>query len=130
MRLIEQWFEPVRPSQDYRRQDYILLFLILAVGTWLRFWHLGNVGLHGDEDIMGLAARGVVEQGAPILPSGMFYPRALLIPICWPGPRYCSATTSGPSGCRLRSSARCAEYSLSSWAGVFSIRSRILSSSP
>lgn len=77
LKLIEHWFEPVHPSQDYRRQDYILLFLILAVGIWLRFWHLDNVGLHGDEDIMGLAARGVVEQGVPILPSGMFYRRAL-----------------------------------------------------
>jgi 4-amino-4-deoxy-L-arabinose transferase-like glycosyltransferase len=77
LKLVEHWFEPVQPSQIYGRQEYILLFLILAIGTWLRFWHLGNVGLHGDEDIMGLAARGVVEQGAPILPSGMFYRRAL-----------------------------------------------------
>ena len=77
MRLIEALFDPVRPSQDYGRPDYILLVLILAVGIWLRFWHLDNVGLHGDEDIMGLAARGLVEQGAPILPSGMYYSRAL-----------------------------------------------------
>ncbi len=77
LKLIDHWFEPVHPSQDYTRQDYILLVLILAVGTWLRFWHLDNVGLHGDEDIMGLAARAVVEQGAPILPSGMYYGRAL-----------------------------------------------------
>jgi hypothetical protein len=77
MRLVEALFEPVRPSQVYGRPDYILLVLILAVGTWLRFWHLDNVGLHGDEDIMGLAARAVVEQGAPILPSGMYYARAL-----------------------------------------------------
>ena len=76
--LIENWFEPVRPSQLYQRQDRILLILILLVGTWLRFWHLGNVGLHGDEDIMGLAARGLVEKGSPILPSGMYYARALL----------------------------------------------------
>jgi hypothetical protein len=77
LKLVEHWFEPVQPSQIYGRQEYILLFLILAIGTWLRFWHLDNVGLHGDEDIMGLAARAVVEQGAPILPSGMFYRRAL-----------------------------------------------------
>jgi hypothetical protein len=76
--LIDRWFEPVRPSQRYLRQDYILLFLILLIGTWLRFWHLGNVGLHGDEDIMGLAARGVITHGIPILPSGMVYSRAPL----------------------------------------------------
>ena len=75
--VIESWFEPVRPSQPYRRTDYVLLLLILAVGTWIRFWHLDNVGLHGDEDIMGLAVRGLLEQGSPILPSGMYYPRAL-----------------------------------------------------
>ena len=78
MRLIEALFEPVSPSQDYGRPDYILLALILAVGTWLRFWHLGNVGLHGDEDIMALVARGIVDQGIPVLPSGMLYPRAPL----------------------------------------------------
>ncbi|MEX2150356.1 MAG: glycosyltransferase family 39 protein [Steroidobacteraceae bacterium] len=77
LKLIDHWFEPVNPSQDYRRHDYILLAVILAVGTWLRFWQLDNVGLHGDEDIMGLAARAVVEQGEPLLPSGMNYSRAL-----------------------------------------------------
>ena len=75
--VIESWFEPVRPSQPYLRADYVLLLLILAVGTWIRFWHLDNVGLHGDEDIMGLAVRGLLELGSPILPSGMYYPRAL-----------------------------------------------------
>ena len=74
--VIESWFTPVTPSQDYRRSDYILLTLILAVGVWVRFWHLDNVGLHGDEDIMGLAARGIVAHGIPILPSDMLYLRA------------------------------------------------------
>jgi 4-amino-4-deoxy-L-arabinose transferase-like glycosyltransferase len=75
---IERWFEPVQASQDYERQDYVLLILILAVGTMLRFWNLGNVGLHGDEDIMGLAVRGIVAQGIPILPSDLIYLRAPL----------------------------------------------------
>jgi len=74
--VIESWFTPVTPSLDYRRSDYILLILILAAGVWVRFWHLGNVGLHGDEDIMGLAARGIVAHGIPILPSDMLYLRA------------------------------------------------------
>jgi 4-amino-4-deoxy-L-arabinose transferase-like glycosyltransferase len=44
----------------------------------LRFWNLGSASLHGDEDIMALAARGVLEHGEPILPSGMVYVRAPL----------------------------------------------------
>jgi hypothetical protein len=75
--VMDRWFEPVQPTQRYRREDFIILLLILVAGTWLRFWHLGNVGLHGDEDIMGLAVRGLVEQGTPVLPSGMYYARAL-----------------------------------------------------
>jgi 4-amino-4-deoxy-L-arabinose transferase-like glycosyltransferase len=55
-----------------------VLVLLLAAGTWARFWQLANVGLHGDEDIMGLAARGIVSHGIPVLPSGMEYWRAPL----------------------------------------------------
>ena len=69
--FVDRWFEPFQASQEYKRVDYILLFLLLAGGAWLRFWHLGYVGLHGDEDIMGLAARGVLAQGVPELPSGL-----------------------------------------------------------
>src|SRR5687767_8216812 len=78
LRHLENWFEPVQPSQVYVRLDYVLLFLMLAIGTWLRFWRLDNVGLHGDEDIMGLAARGIVAHGIPVLPSEMLYFRAPL----------------------------------------------------
>src|SRR5688500_19313538 len=74
--VIESWFSPVTSSQDYRRSDYILLILILAAGIWVRFWHLDNVGLHGDEDIMRLAARGIVANGLPILPADILYLRA------------------------------------------------------
>ena len=78
LNLIDRWFEPVQASQNYQRQDYVLLVLLLAAGAWLRFWHLGNVGLHGDEDIMSLAARGIVAHGIPVLPSDLIYLRAPL----------------------------------------------------
>lgn len=71
-------FEPVTPSQNYARRDVLILLSILAAGAWLRFWQLGNVGLHGDEDIMALAARGIVEYGVPRLPGDMLYLRAPL----------------------------------------------------
>jgi 4-amino-4-deoxy-L-arabinose transferase-like glycosyltransferase len=51
---------------------------LLLAGTFVRFWGLDNVGLHGDEETMALAARGVLETGEPILPSGLFYGRAPL----------------------------------------------------
>lgn len=76
--LISRWFEPVQPSQDYRRSDYIVLWLILAVGVFLRFWGLGNVGLHGDEETMAMPAMAILETGHPYLPGGMYYSRALV----------------------------------------------------
>lgn len=78
LKLIATWFEPVTPSRDCHRSQYAFLFLILAVGAFLRFWGLGNVGLHGDEETMAMAAMGILEVGDPYLPSGMYYPRALL----------------------------------------------------
>jgi hypothetical protein len=78
LQFVDRWFEPVEPSQAYDRRHFIALLLLLAAGAWLRFWHLDNVGLHGDEDIMGLAARGIVASGIPVLPSGMEYWRAPL----------------------------------------------------
>ena len=78
MTLMERWFVPGSPSADYRAADYVLLFLILATGVFLRFWGLGNVGLHGDEETMAMPAMAILETGDPYLPSGMYYARALL----------------------------------------------------
>jgi hypothetical protein len=76
--LIDRWFSQPTVSQDYHRGDYIVLGLILAVGVFLRFWGLGNVGLHGDEETMAMPAMAILETGQPLLPSGMYYSRALL----------------------------------------------------
>ncbi|HEY0340426.1 MAG TPA: glycosyltransferase family 39 protein, partial [Steroidobacteraceae bacterium] len=54
-----------------------LLALIVLAGTVVRFWGLGAVGLHGDEKTMALQVMNLVEHGAPLMPSGMFYPRAV-----------------------------------------------------
>lgn len=53
----------------------LVLAVILSVGALLRFSGLGDVGLHGDEDTMALAAMHILQDGRPILPSGLFYPR-------------------------------------------------------
>lgn len=76
--LISRWFEETTSSVDYSRNDYWLLCLILGVGVILRFWGLGNVGLHGDEETMAMPAMAILEQGQPVLPSGMYYARALI----------------------------------------------------
>ncbi|HEX7115492.1 MAG TPA: glycosyltransferase family 39 protein [Steroidobacter sp.] len=54
-----------------------MLAVILLAGGFTRFWGLDNVGLHGDEETMAMAVRHIVEEGTPILPSGMLYPRGL-----------------------------------------------------
>lgn len=78
LHLISVWFSKSYAPQDYRRGDYVFLWLILAVGAALRFWGLGNVGLHGDEETMAMPAMSILETGEPLLPSGMYYARALL----------------------------------------------------
>src|SRR5262245_44445556 len=78
MTLISRWFEPTVPDHDYGHAHYLVLALLLVAGTWLRFWGLGNVGLHGDEETMAMPAMAILHSGHPVLPSGMIYPRAPL----------------------------------------------------
>jgi hypothetical protein len=70
-------FEPAPPALRSTRREWMLLLLIVAAAALLRFWGLGAVGLHGDEKTMALPLRHLVEHGTPLMPSGMFYPRAL-----------------------------------------------------
>jgi len=77
MKIIEQTIVRTEGSYSYRVSEWALVTLIVVFGTLLRFWGLGNVGLHGDEETMAMPALAVLEQGGPYLPSGMFYPRAL-----------------------------------------------------
>jgi 4-amino-4-deoxy-L-arabinose transferase-like glycosyltransferase len=57
--------------------ELVWLTAITILGTWVRFWGLGSVGLHGDEETMAMAVRHILIDGTPILPSGMFYPRGM-----------------------------------------------------
>lgn len=74
---VAKLFEVTAPSDRDRLGHRVLLFVLLCSGAIVRFWGLGNVGLHGDEETMAMAVRGIVETGSPILPSGMFYPRGM-----------------------------------------------------
>src|SRR5689334_3973190 len=65
------------PDTRLRRLSALLFGLIVIAGITVRFWGLGDVGLHGDEKTMSLPTMHLVEQGSPRQPSGMFYARAL-----------------------------------------------------
>jgi len=69
--------EFTRPETQTRATHWLVLSLLVVVAAWLRLAGLGEVSLHGDEETMGLAVRGILEQGLPYIPSGMFYPRGL-----------------------------------------------------
>ncbi len=58
------------------RTSWVLAAIVLA-GAVVRFWGLGAVGLHGDEKTMALPVMSLVNHGVPLMPSGMFYPRAV-----------------------------------------------------
>ena len=75
--FLGRFLVPVSVDQHYSKNQYAFLAVILAIGTWLRFWGLDNVGLHGDEETMAMPTMAILDGGLPYLPSGMFYSRAL-----------------------------------------------------
>ena len=70
-------FEDTCPRARADRRILALLALIVIVGAFVRFWGLGNVGLHGDEKTMALPAMHLLRYGTPEMPSGFIYPRAV-----------------------------------------------------
>ena len=68
---------PELSREQDRTVPWVWLLGLMIAGAWLRLWGLGQVGLHGDEETMGLAVRHILIDGQPILPSGMFYPRGM-----------------------------------------------------
>jgi hypothetical protein len=76
-RAFSALFEITTPLERERLAHRLVLVALLCVGAFARFWELGAVGLHGDEETMAMATMHIVRDGLPILPSGMFYPRGL-----------------------------------------------------
>jgi Dolichyl-phosphate-mannose-protein mannosyltransferase len=77
LRGVSSLFEETRPRARVDGRTIALLVLIVAVGVLVRFWGLGNVGLHGDEKTMALPAMHLLQYGTPEMPSGFTYPRAM-----------------------------------------------------
>ncbi len=78
MEILTSLFRVTAPAiSSTRLLHLVLLAAILGLGTFVRFWGLGSVGLHGDEETMAMAVAGILREGVPILPSGMFYPRGM-----------------------------------------------------
>ena len=77
LRALASLFEVTTPADRETVQHRVLLFAVLCIGTFVRFWGLGDPGFHGDEETMAMATMHIVKDGLPILPSGMFYPRGL-----------------------------------------------------
>jgi 4-amino-4-deoxy-L-arabinose transferase-like glycosyltransferase len=76
--LVSSWFDDTKIQPSTSLPHHAVLLSILAIGAMLRFWGLGNVGLHGDEETMAMAAMALLNEGTTRLPSGMLYVRAPL----------------------------------------------------
>ncbi|MGH8189020.1 MAG: hypothetical protein ACREUC_20855, partial [Steroidobacteraceae bacterium] len=74
-RVVATMFEVTTPTDRERLAHRLMFAAILSVGAVVRFWGLGDAGLHGDEDTMVLTVLHILQDGRPILPSGLFYPR-------------------------------------------------------
>lgn len=70
-------FRITAPIERDALVDRLVLLAIMVVAAYVRFATLGAVGFHGDEETMGLAVRHILQDGRPILPGGMFYPRGI-----------------------------------------------------
>ena len=70
-------FEVRRSFGRPGRIEMFALLAVLIVGTVFRFWGLGSWGLEGDEKTMAVPTMHLVNFGTPLMPSGMFYPRAI-----------------------------------------------------
>src|SRR5688572_22599387 len=77
LRALQRLFYDSLPAAQASALHWTLLGIVLGVGTIVRFWNLGGPGLHGDEETMAMAVMHIVQDGRPILPSGMFYPRGM-----------------------------------------------------
>ena len=56
-----------------RMATAVALSCLIILGAWLRFHHLGTLGLIVDEGHQALAVNGILQHGYPVLPTGRTY---------------------------------------------------------
>jgi Dolichyl-phosphate-mannose-protein mannosyltransferase len=72
-------FTPTGPADGEPRWTQWWLVAIVVAGAVLRFWGLGAIGLHReDEDTSALPVLHILQDGVPRFPSGMFYARSIV----------------------------------------------------
>jgi hypothetical protein len=100
----------------------LVLLIVLVRSLWL-----SRLGLHLDEDISTLAARGIARTGLPELPSGHLYWRAplfhyLIAPLAAPGidwlPRLLTVALAAVTGVILARGAAVIAGPRAAWAGA------------
>jgi 4-amino-4-deoxy-L-arabinose transferase-like glycosyltransferase len=70
------------PSAEDRRRGasfWAVLAVLVLLAAVPRLYDLGSPGLSHNEDYAPLAARAIREGGVPRFPSGVIYPRAILL---------------------------------------------------
>jgi 4-amino-4-deoxy-L-arabinose transferase-like glycosyltransferase len=77
LRACARLFQVTLPAVEETALHRVLLGVVIFAGAIVRFWNLGGPSLHGDEETMAMAVMHIMQDGRPILPSGMFYPRGL-----------------------------------------------------
>ncbi len=71
-------FEVSRPANAQRQSwEVPALLIILVLAAVVRFWGLGSWGLENDEETMAMPTMHILQDGTPMLPSGMFYARGI-----------------------------------------------------
>ncbi len=60
------------------KSEYILLSIIITFAFFLRIYALGNSPFWIDESISSSASKIILQKGAPVFDSGLFYSRALV----------------------------------------------------
>jgi 4-amino-4-deoxy-L-arabinose transferase-like glycosyltransferase len=72
-------FVPTAPADLPGRIEKRLFVMLIIASAILRFWGLGDAGLHPpDEDTVALPATHLAWHGEPRFPSGMYYSRAII----------------------------------------------------
>ena len=65
-------------AQVTRSNPWWFVAGLMIVGGYLRLSHLGDLGIHSDEDISWITAKLILKEGVPEFPSGLMYMRGVV----------------------------------------------------